>query len=185
MVQLQRAGDIFIDGGEELRMSGASLVSSAAAQADGGNIKVAQNLDKEYHPLAQFREEFDSLWDRFWGGGGRGLSWWDDESRFGLNEGLEDQEHEYVFHADLPGFDPGEIDVNVSGNSLTVRAEHKEERKGKKGSSYHFGSFQRSFRFPQGVDSEKIDAKYHNGVLEVHLPKTEDSRPKRIPVTKN
>jgi len=66
--------------------------------------------------------------------------------------------------------------------TLEVKAEHKEETKGKESSSCRYGSFRRQFTLPHGVDEQKIDARYHNGVLEVHLPKTEEAKGKRIPV---
>lgn len=152
---------------------------------NGGGIRVRDEQARRFDPLALFRDEFNSLFDRYWGD-------WDDEfvmsgqtPKFGLNESFEDKEDAYVFQADLPGFDPGEIDVKVSGNSLVVKAEHKEQQKGKESSSYRYGSFQRYFQLPLGVDTESIEAKYHNGVLEVHLPKNEEDRPKRIPVKAN
>ena len=146
------------------------------------DIKVRPEREEEYFPLARMRDEFDALWNRFLSDRGRGLSLWDDDFRFGSSGGLEDKESEYVFHADLPGLEPGDIDVKVSGNTLTVKAEHKEEKKSKEGTGYRYGSFHQHFTLPYGVDGQNIDARYRNGVLEVHLPKTEQAKGKRIPV---
>ncbi len=161
----------------------------------GGNIAVRRDeplaelgcdFERNDYPLARFREEFDSLMHRFF-----------DERFFGnlpsllheprfdwsWDQGWEDHEKEYVLHADLPGFEPEDFNVKVSGNVMTVRAEHKDEKKEKNGgSSYRYGSFTRTFTLPHGVDEEKIDARYHSGVLELHLPKTEEARGKRIEV---
>jgi len=145
----------------------------------GGNLKVWHDRDESY-PLAQFRDEFDSLWNRFVSD--FCLARWDDWG-MDFRGGLEDKPNEYVFHAELPGFEPDEIDVKLSGNTLMVRAEHKEEAKEKDSSSYRYGSYQRYFTLPVGVDEEKVDARYHSGILEVHLPKTERAMGKRIPVT--
>lgn len=139
--------------------------------------------DPEDFPLARFREEFDAMWDRFWREWNEGTSLMGDGSRFGWDLDLEDKEDEYALHAELPGFEPEEIDVKLSGNVLTVKAEHKEEKQGDGGSSYRYGSFQRMFTLPQGVESDKIDANYHNGVLDIRLPKSEECKAKRIPVT--
>jgi len=107
----------------------------------------------------------DLQWDRLW------------------DSGLEDKENEYVFRAEMPGFEPEDFDVKVSGNVVTVRAEHKDEKQeGNGGSAYRYGSYCRTFTIPQGVDEEKIDARYHSGVLELHLPKTGEARGKRIEV---
>ena len=135
--------------------------------------------DNEFYPMARFRRDFDQLWNRFWDDWG-GLSEW--RGSGGWNFDLDDKENEYLLHADLPGFEPDEIDVSVSGNVMTVRAEHKEEDKSKNGSSYRYGQFYETFTLPSGVLSDKIDARYHNGVLEVHLPKSEECKAKRITV---
>lgn len=153
--------------------------------SNGGNVKLYEDRDKLSEPLALFRDEFNSLWNRFWGDWERGLPSNLFDRDFGVNEGLEDKENAYVFHAELPGFEPDEIDVNISGNSLVLRAEHKEEKKDKESSSYRYGTYQRYFRLPQGVDTDHIEAKYHSGVLEVELPKTEEGKPKRIEVSAN
>lgn len=144
-----------------------------------------QTRTEEGHPVARLRREFDQLWDRFledWHSGD--LTLWDDGGTFGVPIDLDDREKEFVLRAELPGFEPDEIDVNVSGNVLTVRAEHREEEKGgeEKGSYQRYGSFYESLTLPQGVREEEIDARYHSGVLEIHLPKGEEAQAKRIAV---
>ena len=95
---------------------------------------------------------------------------------------FDDDENEYVLRAELPGFESDDIDVKVSGNVLTIKAEHKEEGKEENGNSHRYGSFYESFTVPQGVIGDEIDAKYHSGVLELHLPKSEKCKGKRIEV---
>jgi len=148
----------------------------------GGNVQVRPAREEEAFPLGRLRDEFDALWNRILGDWGHGLSLRDQAWGFGLHSGLEDKETEYVFHVDLPGFEPGEIDVSVSGTTLTVKAEHQEEEHG---GGYRCGSFQQHFTLPRGIDDQRIDARYHAGVLEVHLPKTETARGKRISVQAN
>ena len=155
-----------------------------AVRRDEPMGELTHDYDRDFYPLARFREEFDSLMNRFfddrWLGDRFGnLPEWN----WNWDLGWEDKGNEYVFHAELPGFEPEDFDVTVSGNVLTVRAEHKDEKKEKNGgSSYRYGSFSRSFTLPHGVDKEKIDARYHSGVLELHLSKTEEACGKRIEV---
>jgi HSP20 family protein len=151
-------------------------------RSSGGNVKVWRDREDEFYPMVRFRNEFESLWDRFWNDWSRGLSRWEDDFHVGFDGGLQNKPNEYVFQAELPGFEPDEIDVKVSGNTLTVRAEHKDEEQGKDGGSYRCGSYQRYFTLPHGVDEQKIDARYHSGVLEVHLPRSEQAQGKRITV---
>jgi HSP20 family protein len=136
------------------------------------------------HPLAELRDEFDALFDRF-------LSRWAESfrdlipSRFGgLN--VEDGDQEMVVRAEVPGFEPGEVDVQVSGNVLTVKAEKREEKKDKDDNGRYeerrYRTFYESVTLPPGTDPDKIEARYKNGLLEVHVPKSEGAKGKRIPV---
>ncbi len=145
------------------------------------NLKTQQ----DDHPIARFRHDFDELIDRFWDDWRHGgLSLPDTSRWFGSHVEFDDHENEYVLRAELPGFEPEEFDVKLSGNVLTLRAEHKEEGKDKDGNGNYrrWGSFYESFTLPQGVITDKIDAQYKSGVLEVHLPKSEEYQAKRIEV---
>ncbi len=93
------------------------------------------------------------------------------------------------FHikADMPGLDKKDIKVEVENGVLTISGEKKEEKvEQEKNRYYHlertYGSFCRSFRLPDNVSSENVDAKYANGVLELTLKKIEAAKPKSIEV---
>jgi HSP20 family protein len=77
--------------------------------------------------------------------------------------------------ADLPGIDEKDIEVKLAQGGLTIRGEKQEEKEEKKKDYYvherHFGSFERHFALPEGVDTDKIEASFKNGVLTVKLPK--------------
>ena len=140
--------------------------------SDGGSL-----THPESHPLARFRQEFDQLLDRFWHDWpAMGL----ESAHWGLD--VEDKENEIVVRTEAPGYEPDDFDVQVSGNHLIVKAEHREEQKGESGSSYRYGRFHRMVPLPRGVDAEHIDARYHSGVLTIHVPKTEEAKGKRVPV---
>jgi len=126
------------------------------------------------HPISQLRQEVRDVWERFWND--RDVPVWN-----GMDH-LEDQDKQYVLRADLPGFEPNEIDVTVSGNQLTVSAEHNVEEKDQNGTRSQYRQFRHSFMLPQDVLCEQIAASYHNGVLELRLPKSEERQAKRIPV---
>lgn len=90
--------------------------------------------------------------------------------------------------ADLAGMDPEDIQLEVQDNVLTVSGERKFEEEVKDDKYYRierrYGSFSRSLALPQGVDADKIEASYENGVLEVSVPKVEAPKAKRISVGK-
>jgi HSP20 family protein len=137
------------------------------------------------HPLAELRDEFDALFDRFLSRWGEPFDWDFGPSRlWGLE--VEDGDQEMIVRAEAPGFEPSELDVQVSGNLLTIKAEKKEQKKGKEGDSRYeeqrYRTFHRTVTLPTGIDPNKIEARYKNGVLEVHVPKSEEAKGKRIPV---
>lgn len=140
---------------------------------------------EEWGPLAEFRREFDELMNEFFGNRFGELSrfvGWEPGRPVNWEIGLEETDKEYVWTAELPGFEPDEIDVKVSGNVLSVQAQHKEESTDKGTRGYRYGEFYRSMTLPPDIDPDKIDAKYHNGVLELHLPKSEEFQGRRIAV---
>lgn len=92
----------------------------------------------------------------------------------------------YVLAADLPGVDPGSVDIDVDGQLLTIRAERTlnvgegvkwitREREA--------GSFLRQLSLGQGLDTEHIAATYRNGVLSVRIPVSEKAKPRKVEVT--
>jgi HSP20 family protein len=150
----------------------------------------AERSDYE-HGLTRLRNEFDTLVDRFFEAHplgdpfSRNMStlWDDTQWDWNWNAGWEENEKEYLLQAELPGFEPDDLDISISGNVLRVHAEKKQEQQDKEGgSSYHYGSFHRTLSLPRGFDREKVDADYRNGILRVRLPKTEEAKGRRIEV---
>jgi len=91
----------------------------------------------------------------------------------------------YVLTADLPGIDPGSVDVDVDGQLLTIRAQRTaEDTDGAKWLTQErpFGSYLRQFSIGEGIDAEKISAVYTNGVLSVVLPVSERAKPRKIEI---
>jgi len=137
------------------------------------------------HPLDPLRNEIATVFDQFFGRP-FGAEPWGMEQFWDMD--LEEKDNEVVVRAEAPGFEPAEFEVNASGNVLTIRAEHKEgmEKEGeeKEGQPRQWGyrRFERSVTLPTGVDADKAEAHYRNGVLELHLPRTEEARPRRIEV---
>jgi len=111
-------------------------------------------------------------------------------ARWGLTTGsfvppvdLYDQADKVVVRADLPGMQKENIEVSVIRNTLTIRGEKTEEKsEGKSRTERTFGSFSRSLALPTPVDGEKVTATYRDGVLEVILPKTQESKPRQVTV---
>ena len=97
-----------------------------------------------------------------------------------------ESENAIEIKADLPGMTEKDIDVTVENNTLTIKGERKFENEEKR-ETYHrverqYGSFYRSFQLPNTVDVTKINANFRNGILELALPKKEETRPKKIAI---
>ena len=99
---------------------------------------------------------------------------------------IYETENELVVQADLPDVNPQDLDIRVENNILTIRGERKFESKAHEDSYLRieraYGSFSRSFSLANSVQSESIQADYHNGVLTLSLPKREEAKPKQIKV---
>src|SRR3954470_13584754 len=94
-------------------------------------------------------------------------------------------EDHYVVTVDLPGVDPGSIDLNVDGNTLTIRAERSvrsDEGAQWLAQERPAGSFLRQLNLGDGLDIDRIQASYDAGVLTVTIPVAERARPRRISV---
>jgi HSP20 family protein len=138
---------------------------------------------REYTPFDLLRREFATLFDRAFGG------WpipfeppWEPMAPWGFE--LEEKEEEVVVKAEVPGFEASELEVEVRGDLLMIRAEHKEEvaEKEEKPIEHRYGKLERTVTLPPGVEPDKIEARLHNGVLEVHVPKAPGVKPRRIEV---
>jgi len=94
--------------------------------------------------------------------------------------------NEIVVKADLPGVKQEDIDIELTGETLTIKGERKFEDTQRKDNYLRversYGSFQRSFTVGVPIDQDKIKAAFNSGVLEVRLPKSELTKPKKITV---
>jgi len=98
---------------------------------------------------------------------------------------IED-EKEWLVKADLPEVKKEDVKVTVENGVLTITGERKFEKE-EKDKKYHriersYGNFLRSFTLPDGADGSKVNAEFKDGVLKVHLPKSEKAKPKAIEV---
>ena len=99
---------------------------------------------------------------------------------------VEEHPEKYSIHVDLPGMKLEDIKITLEDNRLVIRGE-KTRTEEKKGATYHrveriFGSFERAFTLTHAVKSDKIDAIYKDGVLEITVPKAEEAKAREIPV---
>lgn len=97
-----------------------------------------------------------------------------------------DRKGEIVLRADLPGLERKDIQLSVEGGVLTVQGSRQQEKEEKEEDCYAMerwaGAFSRSIALPQGVDPDRIEALFRNGVLEVRIPKTKEATGRRVDI---
>jgi len=99
---------------------------------------------------------------------------------------ITEDDKEYLIKADLPEVKKEDVKLTVQDDVMSISGERKYEKE-EKGKKYHrveraYGSFMRSFTLPEDADGSKVSAEYKEGVLKVHLPKSEKAKPKSIEV---
>jgi HSP20 family protein len=102
---------------------------------------------------------------------------------------ITEDDHEYLFKADLPEVKKEDLKVIVENGVLSISGERKTEKEEKK-KKYHrlerfFGTFERTFMVPEDADAAKILAEFKDGVLKVHLPKSPAAKPRAVEVKVN
>ncbi|HKA36839.1 MAG TPA: Hsp20/alpha crystallin family protein [Thermoanaerobaculia bacterium] len=100
---------------------------------------------------------------------------------------IVEEKERILLTAELPGFQEKDIQIQMEGGVLTIRGERRSEEE-KEGRTFHrmersYGQFVRSFTLPNNVDRESIKASFHNGLLEVELPKREEAKPRQIKIS--
>ncbi len=135
-------------------------------------------LDRGFN---RFFSDFPELFPRFH------TAWWPTNTEDGdfvpMIELIEKEGH-YILRAEIPGVMKEDIDISIDNDILKLKGEKKSMEESVESECYcserSYGHFLRTIHLPSGVDSEKIDAKYNNGVLEVTLPKKEEVKVKEI-----
>jgi len=138
---------------------------------------------KPFGELSSLRSEMDKLWNRFIGD--RTFPSLISEE-WNPSVDISETKDKIVVEADLPGLETKDVQVNITGNVLTIRGEKTRSNKKEEENYYHseryHGSFQRSVPLPVEVKSEKAEATFEKGVLRITLPKVEAAKSKQIKI---
>jgi HSP20 family protein len=128
-----------------------------------------------------FSREVDRLFDAFFGQGER------QSRRWVPPMDLVEADDHFVLKADLPGLGEEDVKIEVQDGTLTISGERKPEHEQSERGWYRiersFGSFSRSLTLPERVEATGIEARFHNGVLEIRIPKPEERKPQRVEIT--
>jgi HSP20 family protein len=134
--------------------------------------------------LDLLQSDVNRLFDAFFGA--RGTSRNGGPARWVPPMDLTEEENEYVLRADLPGLNEDDIEIEVKDDVLTISGERRYDHENRHEGFYRversFGSFSRTLDLPSGIGAEALRADFDRGVLEVHIPKPEQSTPTRVPI---
>ncbi len=136
-----------------------------------------------FREMEHFRRDFDELFDRFLGRGKRGAK---EPAIFepAIESYFEDDK--MVVRADLPGIDPKNVEITVSGDTLTIKGSREEKREEKDRNfvfkEVSYGTFERSINLPDGIKAEDIKASYKDGVLELTAPAPKELTARKVPI---
>ena len=136
------------------------------------------------------RSEMDRLFDRFTAGFGGGVFAPPRLMDFNATTlpavDITENDTAFKLSAELPGLSEKDVDISVSGDTLTITGEKRQEKEDKQRNYYlterSYGQFRRSSLLPEVVDRTKIDATFANGVLTITLPKTAKAEGRKIEV---
>lgn len=137
-----------------------------------------------FHEMEEMRREMDDIFAWF----GRRMPRFAPAGREAWMPFVDvfEKNGEIVVKAELPGLEKKDIKVHVTDDVLTIEGERKTEEKVEEDNWFRhemsYGEFVRRIDLPEGVDPERIEARYENGILELHMPKSEGFKPKEIPI---
>jgi len=139
-------------------------------------------------PLDFLQRRMNRVFDDFLGRSPSEL-WNAFDGAFAPQIDVSETEKDVRVSAELPGLEEKEVEVTLTGTLLTIKGEKKEEQEEEKGDYWHhersYGLFERSVELPAGLDADKANAKFKNGVLKVTIPKKPEvqSSKKKIELT--
>ena len=144
--------------------------------------QVPARQGEDQSPMVALQRDLNQVFEDFWArfdnpfGGGLPMA--------GPRTDISETDEAMLVSVDLPGLDDSDVEVNVTGDMLTIRGEREEKTEKDGFTSQSRRSFHRMIPIPPSVDSEKAEAEFKRGVLTVTLPKTEEAkaRVKRIAV---
>jgi HSP20 family protein len=158
----------------------------------GGFEHMANLIRWGWDPFKEMEKEMQEMADHF----SRMLSRWPSRGS-GVREALtiadwspsvdiSETDTEYLVKAEIPEVDKKDVKVTVQNGMLAIQGERRQEKE-EKGKRFHrveraYGSFFRTFELPDGIDDQKLKAEFKEGMLLVHLPKTEKAQSKTIEV---
>ncbi|KPL02355.1 MAG: hypothetical protein AMJ73_08860 [candidate division Zixibacteria bacterium SM1_73] len=140
---------------------------------------------RPFRDLISIQDEMNRLFDDFFGRPVTRPEW--TEAAWCPCVDVSETKDNVIINTEIPGMSKDDVTVSIQDNVLTLSGEKKQEKE-EKDANYHrversYGSFSRSFTLPTSVQPDKVKATYKDGILRITLPKSEEVKPKQIPIT--
>jgi HSP20 family protein len=140
---------------------------------------------RPFRDAISVQDEMNRLFDDIFGHRPARVQWTD--GVWNPSVDISEDKDNVLVRAEMPGLNKDHVKISVQDNVLTLKGEKKQEKEEKEADYLRiersYGSFCRSFQLPTPVSTDKIKAIYKDGVLNITLPKTEEVRPKEIPIS--
>jgi HSP20 family protein len=151
------------------------------------NVLPRQTFSRD---LFDFRRDFEQIFNRILLGGPLGKEEFTTHTGFGFMPAVESyvdkREKKYVCRLSLPGSDLKNIEIHTQGNYLTIQGERKSTRTTREidmlNEEIVYGSFERTLTLPQGIVTDKLEAEYKDGILEITAPITAAALPHKVEI---
>jgi HSP20 family protein len=140
---------------------------------------------RPFRDVVSIQDEMNKLFDDFFGRPIIRTEW--SEGVWNPSVDVSEDKDNVIIKAEMPGMNKDDVKISIQDGVLTLKGEKRQEKE-EKDKNYHriernYGSFCRSFQLPTSVKSDKVKASYKDGVLSIALPKTEEVKPKEIPIS--
>lgn len=150
------------------------------------NYLTNPTTNNSWSPLTELRREMDKLFNDFWSAPTVSRIQQMD-SQWNPACDVEEEEDHYLINLEMAGVPKDQIKVEVQDSQLVISGERSHESKKKEDGLWYserrFGKFQRSFTLPAGVDPDKLEANYQDGMLRLYVPKAESAKPRQVKIT--
>ncbi|MEM9451931.1 MAG: Hsp20/alpha crystallin family protein [Cyanobacteria bacterium P01_E01_bin.6] len=135
-----------------------------------------------FREVGNLRREMDRMFDRWMPDGNGGF----EGLKLMPSAEMDETDTEIHLKLEVPGLEAKDLDISVTEDSVSIRGERHSETKSENGgtvrSEFHYGKFERVIPLPAHVQRDKVNAEYTNGILNLTLPKVEDSEQQAVKV---
>jgi len=133
-----------------------------------------------WNPLSELHREMDRLFDDFWTTPTNTQT----PNNWNPDCDVEENDDHFLMTLEMPGIPRDQIKIECVDNQITISGErNREQKKTKSYSERYYGKFYRSFTLPAGVNADKVEANYQDGILRLYIPQAESAKPRQIKIT--